>query len=140
MNDNAHFNYFHLYNFSDTLDLAVVDLFTGHTQFFKCGAAETILRKNGKIINVNIPSLPLGIISNTEIGCSSGILGKGDKIVMMSDGVLDEGREMLKKELKIFQGGKVKSFTEGSAERIRQKQQEKKDDMTIITISIEEND
>lgn len=125
---------------SVTLDLAVIDLFTGFTQFYKCGAAETVLRKNGKIINVNIPSLPLGIISNTEIGCSTGVLRKGDAIIMVSDGVLEADKALLRKELKVFSSGKVKNFTADNAEKIRKLQKGKKDDMTILTIAIEEND
>ncbi len=125
---------------SVTLDLAVVDLYTGFTQFYKSGAADTILRKGNKILNINIPSLPLGILSNTEIGCSTGTLSSGDSFVMFSDGVLEEDKMILKKSLKSFTGDKVKSFTTENAKKIRESQKSKRDDMTILTIAIKEND
>ncbi len=125
---------------SVTLDLAVVDLYTGFTQFYKSGATDTILKKNCKIININIPSLPLGIISNTEIGCSTGTLNAGDSFIMSSDGVLEADKAFLRKELKGLNGHKVKTFTRENAEKIRKNQSGKKDDMTVLTIVIEEND
>lgn len=125
---------------SVTLDLTVVDLFTGHVEFYKCGASNTVVRKNGKIFDVGFSSLPLGILSNTEISCGSGNLGYGDVLVMSSDGVREEDMPFLKNELKKFSGGNVRGFTTELCENIRRLQPEKQDDLTVLTLVIAKNE
>lgn len=125
---------------SVTLDLLVIDRFTGHTEFYKCGAVDTVVKKGSRILNVGFSSLPLGIISDTEASCGTGTLGKGDVLVMTSDGVRDEDRPFLRKELKSFDGGEVRAFTNAVAENIRSSQNGKKDDLTVLTIAVTDNE
>ncbi len=125
---------------SVTLDLAAIDLFTGRVEFYKCGAANTVVRKNGKIYDVGFSSLPLGILSNTEISCGSGNLGFGDVMVMSSDGVREEDMPFLQKELKRFFGGNVRGFTTELCENIRRLQPGKQDDLTVLTLAIIKNE
>lgn len=125
---------------SVTLDLIVVDLFTGHTEFYKCGAADSVVKKNNKLINISFSSLPLGIISNTEVSCGTGTLGVGDSVIMFSDGVREEDLPFLKKSLKSFTGGNIRSFTSELCENIRRYQTEKNDDLTVITLVLTKNE
>ena len=125
---------------SVTLDLVVIDLFTGSVEFYKCGAADTIVKRNGKITDISFCSLPLGIINESDMGCTSGILGVSDIIVMCSDGVRQEDMSYLKQRLKSFDKGSVRDFTSQISENIRQVQAEKKDDMTVLTLAIAKND
>ncbi len=125
---------------SVTLDLTAIDLFTGRVEFYKCGASDTVVRKNGKILDVGFSSLPLGILSDTEISCGTGNLGFGDVLVMSSDGVREEDMPILKKELKSFSGGNVRGFTTSVCEKIRSQQPEKKDDLTVLTLAITKNE
>ena len=125
---------------SVTLDLTAVDLFTGHAEFYKCGASNTVVRKNGRIINVGFSSLPLGILSNAEISCGSGNLGYGDVLVMSSDGVREEDGSYLQKELKGFSEGNVRGFTAKLCEDIRRLQRGKQDDLTVLTLAITKNE
>ncbi len=125
---------------SVTLDLIAIDLFTGHVEFYKCGASNTVVKKKGRIIDVGFSSLPLGILSNSEISCGSGNLGSGDVLVMTSDGVREEAMPFLQKELKVFSGGNVRAFTTELCENIRQLQSEKQDDLTILTLAITKNE
>lgn len=125
---------------SVTLDLVVIDRFTGHTEFYKCGAVDTIVKKGSRILDVGFSSLPLGIISDTEASCGTGTLGKGDVLVMTSDGVRDEDKPFLKKKLKSFGGGEVRMFTNTVAENIRNSQGGKKDDLTVLTIAVTDNE
>ncbi|MBQ7116133.1 MAG: SpoIIE family protein phosphatase [Clostridia bacterium] len=125
---------------SVTLDLTAIDLFTGHVEFYKCGASNTVVRKNGKILDVGFSSLPLGILSNTEISCGSGNLGYGDVLVMSSDGVREEDMPFLKKELKKFSEGNVRGFTTELCESIRRLQPEKQDDLTVLTLAVTRNE
>ncbi len=125
---------------SVTLDLTAIDLFTGHVEFYKCGASNTVVRKNGRIIDVGFSSLPLGILSSTEISCGSGNLGFGDVLVMSSDGVREEDMPFLQNELKGFSGGNVRGFTTELCENIRRLQPEKQDDLTVLTLAITKNE
>ena len=125
---------------SVTLDLVVFDLFTGRTEFYKCGAADTVVKRNGKITNVGFCSVPLGILSDIETGVGSGMLGCGDVILMHSDGVREEDEAYLKRQLKKFGNGNVRNFTQELCENIRRSQPEKNDDMTVLTLAITKND
>ncbi len=125
---------------SVTLDLTAIDLFTGRVEFYKCGAADTVARKNGKLFNVGFSSLPLGILSNTEISCGTGNLGSGDVLVMSSDGVREEDMPVLQNSLKRFSGGNVRGFTSDLCEKIRAMQPEKQDDLTVLTLAITKNE
>ncbi len=125
---------------SVTLDLAVVDLFTGITKYYKSGASETIVKRSGKISSVNMPSLPLGIISNTEIGCTTCVLDSGDSFIMFSDGVRDEDKDLLKKGIKAFDCENVKRLSADFCKKIRTQQSGKRDDLTVLSVYIEENE
>ncbi len=125
---------------SVTLDLAVVDLFTGYVEFYKCGSTDTAVKKSGRVLNVGFSSLPLGILSNTEISRGTGTLGEGDILIMSSDGVREEDKPLLNKALKGFSGGNVRNFTTELCEKIRRFQPEKQDDLTVLTLVLSRND
>ena len=125
---------------SVTLDMVVFDLFTGRAEFYKCGAADTVVKRNGKIVDVGFCSLPLGILGNCEIGSGNGTLSCGDIIVMHSDGVREDDEPYLKKQLKKFDNGNVRNFTAELCENIRRSQPEKNDDMTVLTLAVTKND
>jgi stage II sporulation protein E len=125
---------------SVTLDLVVFDLFTGRVEFYKCGASDTVVKRNGKIVDVGFSSLPLGIINNLDIGCGSGMLRAGDVMLVHSDGVREEDVDYLKRELKSFDNGNVRNFTTELCENIRRYHPQKNDDMTVLTLAITKND
>ncbi|MBR4286919.1 MAG: SpoIIE family protein phosphatase [Clostridia bacterium] len=125
---------------SVTLDMVVFDLFTGRAEFYKCGASDTVVKRNGKITDVGFCSVPLGILGNVETGTGSGMLGNGDIILMHSDGVREEDEAYLKKQLKKFSNGNVRNFTTELCENIRRTQPEKNDDMTVLTLAVTKND
>jgi len=125
---------------SVTLDLTSIDLFTGHIEFYKCGAADTVVRKNKRVHYINSPSLPLGILKDAETSSGSGTLSFGDIIIMSTDGVRDEDFNIIESEIRYFNGEKVRDFTEKLSEKIRETQPEKNDDLTIVTLVLMKND
>lgn len=125
---------------SVTLDLVAIDLFTGHIEFFKCGANDTIVRKNKRIHYINSPSLPLGIIKDAESSNGNGTLNAGDVIIMSTDGVREEDFSIIEREVKYFNNERVRVFTENLGEKIRELQPTKNDDLTIVTLLISKND
>lgn len=87
-----------------TLDITCVDLFTGAAEFLKAGAPLTLIRKRGRVIRIDAPSLPAGIL--TEIGFTreQAVLGEEDWILMVSDGAVANGDEWLEQELDSWRG------------------------------------
>ena len=125
---------------SVTLDLVAIDLFTGHIEFYKCGAQDTIVRKNRRVHFINSPSLPLGIIKDSEVSNGNGTISSGDVIIMVSDGVNNEDLVLVEKELKYFNNENVRTFTENLSEKIREYQRDKNDDLTLITLLLTQNE
>lgn len=78
-----------------TVDLSVVDLYSGQVDFIKIGAVPTYLLRGGHVSQIKASSLPVGIIEDFEIKSQVRTLEPGDVLVMLTDGILDAcgGRE-----------------------------------------------
>lgn len=77
-------------NVSSTLDLTMIDFYTGTADFIKLGASTTFIkRKGGKVECIRSTSLPVGVLEQVEFDTCARKLYHGDIIVMVSDGVLD---------------------------------------------------
>lgn len=72
-----------------TLDMLLLDLYTGVGHLVKYGAATTYICRGNWMECVKSTSLPVGIVENAGCECSSKKYYTGDVIVMVSDGVLD---------------------------------------------------
>lgn len=72
-----------------TLDLSEVDLYSGDLTITKVGAAPTFIKRGEKVECLSAPSLPAGsrILDPAEPLHTT--LGKGDFLVMVTDGVLE---------------------------------------------------
>lgn len=86
-----------------TLDLCMVDLYSGVGEFLKMGASTTFIKRGKWIESIQSTTLPVGIREQTEIDAIQKKLYHGDMIIMVSDGVLDgilfENKEECLKEL-----------------------------------------
>jgi stage II sporulation protein E len=72
-----------------TIDLSVIDLFSGEAEFVKVGAVTTFIKREDRVESIKSVTLPAGILSNIETELIHKKLDKGGFIVMVSDGVLD---------------------------------------------------
>jgi len=81
-----------------TIDLSIIDLYTGNVEFVKIGAASTFIKKQDRVEVIKSTSLPAGILNNIDMELSNKTVSDGDFIVMMSDGVLDSKEDAIKKE------------------------------------------
>ncbi|OPX84472.1 MAG: Stage II sporulation protein E [Pelotomaculum sp. PtaB.Bin104] len=72
-----------------TLDLTMIDLYSGHVDFMKIGAAPTYLLHEGYVSQIRASSLPVGIVENIDVASQSSLLEPGDKLVMITDGILE---------------------------------------------------
>jgi len=122
-----------------TLDVAEIDLFDGTAVLLKAGAAPSFYTFSGRVREVEIPSTPLGILSNVGFSRYTLRLHGGDALVMVSDGVIGCGSAWIKDEIKAFSGSNDASgFSELLLDSARRRCGQKYDDMTVITAIAEE--
>ena len=76
-----------------TLDICSVDLYTGHADFMKIGAATTFLLRDGAVQIIKSSTLPIGILSTVDLEVSSRQLKANDMVIMVTDGLLDTNTE-----------------------------------------------
>lgn len=74
-----------------TLDMVTVDKRSGKAQFYKIGAAPTLIRRRSNVEEVKLSAVPLGIVNGLKVRYVETTLKKDDWIIMMSDGVSDGG-------------------------------------------------
>jgi len=82
-----------------TLDLAMVDLFTGMCEFIKIGAAATFIKRDSWVETISSDTLPVGMMSNVDFNLITKKLYEGDIIIMVTDGVLDSIEEVNKEAI-----------------------------------------
>lgn len=72
-----------------TIDLSVIDLYSGEVEFVKTGAMPTFIKRVERVETIRTASLPAGILSNIEMELVHKNVESGDFIIMMTDGVMD---------------------------------------------------
>lgn len=72
-----------------TLDVCSLDLYEGLCDFRKAGAAASFVKRDYLVEQIDVPSLPLGVLPLTEPEVVTCELMDGDYVIMMTDGVLD---------------------------------------------------
>ena len=84
-----------------TVDLCMVDLYTGECELLKVGASTTFFKKKDWVESLASTSLPIGFLRELDYESARKKLEPGDFIIMVSDGVLDalphqEAEEIIK--------------------------------------------
>lgn len=70
-----------------TMDGLCVNLYTGKADFYKAGAAISLIRSDRDIFAVEENSLPLGILREISFAKTDFMLKTGDIVLMVSDGI-----------------------------------------------------
>lgn len=70
-----------------TVDMCVIDLYSGEAEFIKNGAEASYIKRNDRVETVRAASLPVGVVQSVEIESFAHSLEDGDIIVMLSDGL-----------------------------------------------------
>lgn len=72
-----------------TIDMSVVDLYTGICRFIKIGAASAFIKRDKWVETISSTTLPIGILENVDYDIVTKKLYEGDIAIMVTDGVLD---------------------------------------------------
>lgn len=81
-----------------TVDMAVIDLYTGITELTKIGATAAFLKRGDNVECIRSSSLPAGILHKIDIDSRRVGLQPGDILVMLTDGFLDSQKDIADKE------------------------------------------
>ncbi len=81
-----------------TMDMSIIDMDSGITEFIKIGAATTFIKKQNHVEIVGSNSLPVGILSKVDIETQKRQLRDGDMVIMVSDGILDVEKDKFNQE------------------------------------------
>lgn len=75
-----------------TLDVAVLDLYSGDLEFVKAGAAPSYILRGSELTQIDSRSLPAGLLPTLEPEIFRCSVQPGDLIIMLSDGLLPAGQ------------------------------------------------
>ncbi len=72
-----------------TIDMSVINLYTGMCDFVKLGASTTFIKSGENVEIIQSSALPIGMINQMDYEVYSEKLIDGDFIIMVTDGVID---------------------------------------------------
>lgn len=124
-----------------TVDLAVADLYSGVCEFVKAGGVTTFLKRGKEIETIRADGLPAGVISRAEPERLVKQLEDGDKIVMVTDGVLDalkgeDKEETMREILACTSGENLQETADEILHYAMISGEECRDDMTVLAVGI----
>ena len=124
-----------------TVDMCVIDLYTGQVEFIKNGAEASYIKHHEYTETVRTASLPIGIVSINDIETFARTLESGSLVVMTSDGVVSSPedswiREMIEAvDISISPNDLAKLILDEATRRNAAKGTEN-DDMTVICVKL----
>ena len=123
-----------------TVDLTGIDLYSGGVTLKKAGAPLTYIKKGGRVMTREMPSLPAGILNNVKFSTETVQLGAGDLVVMVSDGVITGDEKWLERLIRTWNEGSAQDLAQAVVqEAIRRRAATKDDDITAVAIRLTEN-
>ncbi len=123
-----------------TVDLLEVNLFSGKVNLFKAGAPLTFIKRGGKILRREAPSLPVGIISDVHFSKDALTLKEGDAVLMVSDGVLAGDDEWVEELLLNWKDASAKEVASIAVNEARNRRKDgHEDDITAVALKFLRN-
>lgn len=126
-----------------TLDIMVLDLYSGNVEYIKNGACPTFIKNNKNVDIIKNIALPAGILNDIDLVVYDRDVDNNDIIIMCSDGVIESNTEYTNKELWVKNLLEQMETTNAQKiadillkESIDNNYGKAKDDMTVIVTKI----
>ena len=106
-----------------TVDISMVDLYSGMCHFLKAGAATTFIKRDHWVEAISSTSLALGLVQQADFESSTKKLYEGDFLIMVTDGVLDalpegQAEEIMKEIILQTNASAAQELGRGILERV----------------------
>ncbi len=120
-----------------TMDLLDFNRFTGRVRLMKAGACTTYIKRRGKLVKMDLPSLPLGILNEAKLNTDDVTLCEDDRIVMVSDGVLTGSPDWIERLVLSWEDTSAEQLASQLVEEARRRRQgDHDDDITAIAMRV----
>ena len=117
-----------------TADCLHVNLYNGRAVISKAGAAQSYHITDGFVTRIDLPSLPLGILCETDTAKYTFTAEPGDRIVMISDGVPTDDSMWFEDMLRNCGGQNAEEFARLLLQNAVARRPEGDDDDITVTI------
>lgn len=116
-----------------TLDVLSVDLYSGKSIFMKAGGTATLVRKRNRVMRLELPALPVGILRNVRLESTEAMLSPGDVVLMFSDGLDITDGGWVERELENYKNTDPQKFAEHIVKLAKEEtEEEHQDDITVL--------
>ena len=125
-----------------TVDIGIVDLYSGICHFLKAGASATFIKRDHWVEAISSESPALGLVCQADYESFTKKLYDGDFLIMVTDGVLDglppeQAEDILKEIILQTNANAAQELGRGILERVLSLCEYKAaDDMTVLAVGI----
>ncbi len=120
-----------------TLDVVQIDAFTGRLDFYKAGAAASLLCSGGRVSRLEESSLPAGILPDVRLSHGHDWLGDGDILLLASDGAYTDGVAPVEDLLREHPPEEdMTRLAQRITAAVRRSQTEHQDDITVAVLRL----
>lgn len=122
-----------------TLDMCIIDLYTGNAEFIKTGAEPSFIIRKNSVETVRAATLPVGVVAQMETFSSFVPVYGGDTVVMITDGIkgkaggTDRIKKFIEKERTSSANKLANDILRHASENLTDAE---RDDMTVITLKL----
>ncbi len=117
-----------------TADCLGINLYNGRAVIHKAGAAQSYHVRDGCVTRIDLPSLPLGILCETDTAKYTFTAEEGDMIVMLSDGVPTDDSQWFENLLRSYDGRSAGAFARLLVENAVSRRPDGDDDDITVTV------
>lgn len=124
-----------------TLDVCLLDLYTGIGEFIKMGASSTYLMRENRVQVIKNSTLPMGILNDATVDSTKKRLKHGDILVMVTDGIVEPNHPEDKEKylISLLESTKLhnpQDIADHILNNARDEDKQIRDDMTVMVAKV----